>query len=96
MKKIFKCDCNTHLVEISYESVTEWAHVKTKKKHKDNIPEFAIAIYDIYNPDTGRKYRKPKLTADVVFMACKQDSKNMDFIMKFLEDVTMQYLIRRK
>ena len=92
MKKTFKCDCGTHLVEISYETRTKWTHIKTKKKKIFNLPELWIGIYDIYNPNTGRKYKKPKLIADVIF----NEGKNIDFIMKFLEDIVMEYIIRSK
>jgi len=91
MINIFKCACGTHLVEISYENVTEWTHMKTKKKSKKNIPDLWIGIYDIYNPKTGRKYRKPKLIADTIFYG-----KTLGFVMKFLEDIVMQYIIRKK
>ena len=92
MKKTFKCDCNTHLIEISYEIKTKWTHFKTKKTKILNFPELWIGIYDVYNPNTGRKYKKPKLIADVVF----NGGKSIDLIMKFLEDIVMEYAIRRK
>lgn len=92
MKKTFKCDCRTHLIEIGYESRTKFTHFKTKKTKIFNIPELWIGIYDIYNPKTGRKYKKPKLIADVNF---NQD-KNIDFIMHFFESILMKYWIRKK
>jgi len=92
VKKIFKCDCGTHLVEIGYETRTKWTHTKTKKIKIFNLPELWIGIYDIYNPDTGRKYKKPKLVADVIF----NEGKSIDFIMHFLEDIAMKYAMRKK
>lgn len=92
MKKIFKCDCGTHLIEIHYSNTIEWTNIKTKKKHKSNIPDLWIGIYDIYNPKTGRKYKKPELIADVVF----NGGKSLDFIMHFLDDMTMTYSMRKK
>ena len=92
MKKTFKCDCGTHLVEISYETKTKWTHMKTKKTKIFNLPDIWIGIYDIYNPKTGREYKKPKLVADVVF----NKGKSMDFVMKFLEDIVMEYIMRKK
>lgn len=90
MKKTFKCDCKSHLLEIEYNNVTEWTHVKTKKKHKEETPELFIAIYEIYNPDTGRKYKKPKLVGDVIFY-----DKELDFLIHFLDKITMSYAVRR-
>lgn len=92
MKKTFMCDCGTHLVEISYETRTKWTHLKTKKTKIFNLPEIWIGIYDVYNPDSGRKYRKPKLIADVIF----NKGKSVDFVMKFLEDILLKYSIRKQ
>jgi len=92
VRKIFKCDCGTHLVEISYETRTKWTHRKTKKTKIFNLSELWIGIYDIYNPDTGRKYKKPKLVADVIF----NEGKSIDFAMKFLEAVLLKYLTRKQ
>jgi len=92
MKKIFKCDCGAHLVEISYETRTKWTHRKTKKIKMFNLPELWIGIYDIYNSDTGRKYKRPKLVADVIF----NEGKSIDFAMKSLEDVLLKYLMRKQ
>ena len=75
MKKTFKCICHAHLLEIEYNE-------------KDQ--EIWIGIYDIYNPDTGRKYKKPKLTGDVIFY-----DKELDFLMNFLDDITMAWAVRR-
>jgi len=92
MKKTFKCDCGTHLIEIEYNNIVEWTNTKTKKKYKENLPELCIGIYDIYNPDTGRKYKKPRLIADVIF----NKGKTIDFVMHFLEDITLAYAMRKK
>ena len=92
MKKTFKCDCGTHLVEISYETKTKWTHMKTKKTKIFNLPELWIGIYNIYNPATGRKYKKPKLVTDVIF----NKGKSIDFVIKFLEDIVTAYIIREK
>jgi len=50
----FRCDCHTHLLVVEDFS------------HRD-IPGLSLAIYDIYSPK-GRKYKKPKLTGDVVIL----------------------------
>ena len=50
MREIFKCDCGTHLVSISYQ-------IPDKTFDWDDL---SIAIYDVYN-DKGRKYKTPKL-----------------------------------
>jgi len=84
MEKTFKCSCKTHLIEIEYST---WSKFK--------IPDLWIGIYDIYSPK-GRKYKKPKLIGDVQFLGSKNYGKEMDNIMKFLEDITLQYLIRKK
>ena len=96
MKKTFKCICNAHLLEIHYSNTIEWTNTKTKKIEKENMPELWIGIYDIYNPNTGRKYKKPKLTADFEFMGSENWGKEMDFGMKFLEEIIMSYITRRK
>lgn len=54
----FKCDCQTHILEITY----------TKLSKKYPFVDLSLAIYDIYNPNSGRKYKKPKLVADVIIM----------------------------
>lgn len=91
MKKTFKCDCKTHLIEIEYNNVTEWTHVKTKKKHKEEIPELAIAIYKLYGGKNSRKLKKPKLIGDVVIM----NEKELDYLIHFLDDITMTWAVRR-
>lgn len=96
MKKKFECSCGGHLIKIEYNNTIEFTHIKTKKKHKENIPELWIGIYDIYNSKTGRKYKKPKLVEDVEFLGSDNYAKEMDNIMKFLEDIVMAYIIRRK
>lgn len=84
MKKTFKCSCGIHLLEVSYEEV-----------EKEKIPELFIAIYDIYNPKTGRKYKKPKSTGDVLFLNCINYAKEMELLMNFLDDITMAWAVRR-
>lgn len=96
MKKTFKCNCGTHLLEIEYNNIIKWVDTKTKKKHKENMPELWVGIYDIYNPDTGRKYRKPKLLGDVCFMLGTPYIKEMDFLMKFLDDILTKWYCRKK
>jgi hypothetical protein len=51
---VLKCDCGGHLLEISYD------------KEKNTWEDISFVIYDLYNPKTGRKYRKPKMIADVL------------------------------
>ena len=53
----FRCDCQTHILEITY----------TKPSKKYPFADLGLAIYDIYSPK-GRKYKKPRLIADVVIM----------------------------
>lgn len=88
-KKIFTCSCHSHLIEISYTELKF-------KKGKIPCPELAIAIYEVYGGKSGRKLKKPKLIGDVVFLGEEPYTKEMDNIMKFLEDITMQYMIRKK
>jgi len=79
IKKLFKCDCYTHLLEIEYEDSQVYN------------PEIYIVIYNIYNPKTGRKYKKPKLVGDITLV----QPKSVDTIMKFLEDIVTEYTIRK-
>ena len=85
MKKIFKCSCRTHIIEIEYDT---WSKFK--------IPDLWIGIYDIYNSKTGRKYKKPKLIGDVQLIGSQPYDKEMNNLMHFLENIVMQYIIRRK
>lgn len=75
----FRCDCQTHLLELMY----------TKPTKKYPFADLGLAIYDIYNPDTGRKYKKPKLIADVVIMDNhypKELTKLISFIKRIKSD----------
>ena len=96
MKKTFKCSCKGHMIKIEYINTTEWINSKTKKKYKENIPELWIGIYALYGSKSGRKLKKPKLIDDVLFIGAHDFDKELDFIMKFLEDIVMQYITRKK
>lgn len=96
MKKTFQCICGTHLLEIYYSNTIEFVNIKTKKKRKENTPELWIGIYDTHNPKTSRKYKKPKLIADFELMGSDAFAKEMDLGMKFLENIVMQYIIRKR
>ena len=76
MKKIFKCDCGTHLIEFDYYEQTK----------QDKTALLGIVIYDIYSPNKGRKYKKPKLTADVVLMDNKYPKELTKFF-KFIKGI---------
>lgn len=65
----FKCDCETHILKIEDYSV-------------DEIPGLSFQIYDIYS-EKGRKYKNPKLIADVVIMNNKYP-KEYDKLVKFI------------
>ena len=70
----FKCDCCTHILEVADYSVK-------------GFPALSLAMYDIYSPK-GRKYKKPKLSADVVIMNNhypKEYTKLVNFIKKHSE-----------
>ena len=73
MREIFKCDCGTHLVSISYQ-------IPDKTFDWDDL---SIAIYDVYN-DKGRKYKTPKLMADVAILDM-HSPKELTKLMKFLQ-----------
>ena len=66
----FKCDCCTHILKVEDFSVKKWKGL-------------SFQIYDIYSPK-GRKYRKPKLTADVAIMN-NHYPKEYDKLVKFIE-----------
>jgi len=55
---LFKCDCLTHLLKIE-----DFSTINKKVR----IKGLSFQIYDIYSKK-GRKYKKPKLTADVVII----------------------------
>ncbi len=76
MEKIFKCDCGTHLIEIGY----------TKPTKSFDAEDMFFAIYNVYNPDTGRKYKNPKLVTDVVIYN-NQSPKELDDLFRFLKSV---------
>jgi len=88
MKKTFKCSCKDHIIEISYE-VKKW-------DNGEKVPELWIGIYEIHSPKTGRKYKKPKLLEDVLFLLTEPYAKEMESVMEFLEDITMAWALRRK
>jgi len=70
----FKCDCCTHILEVSDFSYR-------------TIKGLSLCIYDIYSPK-GRKYKKPKLIGDVVIMNNhypKEYTKLVKFIKKHAE-----------
>jgi len=69
MRKAFRCDCQCHIVEISYEKATKYF----------DWEDIAIAIYDVYNPDTGRKYKRPKLIADIILFDNHYSTELEDF-----------------
>lgn len=95
MKKTFKCICKDHLLKIEYSDTIEWINTKTKKKHRENVPELWIGIYEIHSPKTGRKYKKPKLISDFEVMGKPGDwGKEMDILMQFLDNITLAYALR--
>lgn len=67
----FKCDCCTHLLEITDFSVGKFKAL-------------SIAIFDIYSSKSGRKYKKPKSLADVVIMN-NHYPKEYDKLVKFIK-----------
>ena len=74
MDKIFKCDCGTHIIKFEYTGV-----------EKDfDFEDFAISIFDVYNPDTGRRYKNPRLLGDVVLFNNKYP-KELDKFFEFME-----------
>ena len=46
-----KCSCHSHKIEI---------------EHDKKFQIYQTFIYNIYSPETGRKYKKPKLLGDVI------------------------------
>lgn len=69
MNKLFRCDCGTHIVEVGY----------TKPDSDLDLDDFYIIIYDVYNPDTGRKYKNPKVIGDVVLFNNRYPKELDDF-----------------
>jgi len=70
-----RCDCQTHILE-----VTDFSYKIFKG--------LSFCIYDIYSPK-GRKYKKPKLIADVAIMNNKypkEYTKLITFIKKHAEE----------
>ena len=76
MHKIFKCDCGTHLVQIDY----------SKADTDLDLEDLSIVIYDVYNPDTGRKYKNPKLIGDTV-LANNKYPEELDNFFNFITKV---------
>lgn len=69
----FRCDCLTHILKIEDFSFS-------KMKYKG----LSFQLYDIYSPK-GRKYKTPKLIADVVILNNyykKEYTKLINFIKK--------------
>ena len=75
MEQIFKCDCGTHIVQFEY----------TKPSKDCDFEDFSVVIYDVYNPETGRKYHTPKDIGDVVLMNNKY--QELDKFFKFMKEV---------
>jgi len=86
MRRKFKCDCSTHIIEVEYDE---------NKAGKKAFPTLGIEIYDIYNPDTGRKYQKPKPTSDVVLMN-NAFPKELEKFLKFMEKIIKKYRLSQK
>ena len=72
----FRCDCETHLLKVEDFSVSGY-------KLKDIVKGLSFQIYDIYSPK-GRKYKKPKLIADVAIMN-NSYPKEYDKLIKFIK-----------
>lgn len=89
MRKKFKCICGTHLLEIDYSNIIEFKNKKGQTL-KEKMSELWIGVYDVYNPNTGKKYKKPKLIADTIFY-----DKELDFLIKFLSKIELVYLTRK-
>ena len=81
MRRKFRCDCATHLIEVQYDE---------NKIDKKAFPDLGIEIYDIHNPDSGRKYKKPKPIGDVVLMN-NAFPKELDKFLKFMKRVIEKY-----
>lgn len=69
----FRCDCRGGFLEIIYDKSTK----------NFPYPSISVLIYSIYSPKTGRKYKKPKLLADIVLMNNafpEEINKFLDFV----------------
>ena len=86
MRRKFRCDCATHIIEVQYDE---------DKMGKKAFPSLWIDIYDIYNPNTGRRYKKPKSLGDAVLMNNKYP-KELDKFLKFMEEVIKKYRLLQK
>lgn len=76
MYKIFKCDCSTHLLEFEY-----------LEADKDfNFEEISLIIREVYNPKTGRKYKIPRILADVALLN-NAAPKELDYFFDFMEKI---------
>ena len=78
MEQIFKCDCGTHIVQFEY----------TKPTSKCDFEDFSVVIYDVYNPETGRRYKTPKDIGDVVLM--NNRFPELDRFFDFIKELVKQ------
>lgn len=76
MEKIFKCDCGTHLIQFEY----------TKPEKDFDYEDFSVCIYDVYNPETGRSYKNPRLIGDIVLLNNKYP-RELDGFFNFMQMV---------
>lgn len=76
MEKLFRCDCGAHIIEFDY----------TGANKEFDFEDLSVIIYDVYNPDTGRKYKNPKTSGDAVMMNNKYP-KELDKFLAFMERV---------
>ena len=74
--KIFRCDCGAHLIQFEYEGATK----------EFDCEDFSAIIYDVYNPETGRKYRKPKAIGDVCLLNNRY-GEELDSFFGFMEKI---------
>ena len=86
MRRKFRCDCATHLIEVQYDE---------NKIDKKAFPDLGIEIYDIHNPDSGRKYKKPRPVGDVVLMN-NHYPRELDKFLKFMEEIIKKYRFSQK
>lgn len=86
MRRSFKCDCATHLIEVQYDD---------DKVGKKPYPTLWIEIYDIYNPNTGRKYKKPKPLGDVVLMN-NHYPRELEKFFRFMKKAMEKYKLSQK
>jgi hypothetical protein len=74
MKK-FKCSCFSHVIDVD-------------TKPLDGIDYVGLTIYEITNPETSRKYRKPKELGTVVLIG--KDAT------KFRKEINRRYKKEKK